>query len=51
MSPNCVSCGAFVTQSYVRVFGVDGEVDGCLECMTHRDVSAGDAVPKTDGER
>jgi len=30
--PECQGCGNHVSQNFVRVFGVDGEVQGCQEC-------------------
>lgn len=33
--PNCDNCGAFVTPSFVRVFGDNaGDLPGCPECST-----------------
>lgn len=38
----CNNCGAFVTQRFSRVFGDnDGEVYGCLDCGTARDLHNG----------
>lgn len=31
--PKCQGCGSHVSQKFVRVFGVDGEVQGCQECQ------------------
>lgn len=28
----CDNCGAEVTDLFVRVFGVDGVLDGCVSC-------------------
>ena len=30
--PECQHCGAFVTEHYVRVFSVGGEIHCCPEC-------------------
>lgn len=35
--PECQNCGNFVTQDFVRVFGVDGKVEGCTECKSQGD--------------
>ncbi len=40
----CESCGSFVTKDFARVFGNnDGQVFGCLECMTATEVKKGGA--------
>lgn len=41
--PACSECGAHVTKDFIRVFGADGEVHGCLECMSGTDVKTGAA--------
>ncbi|MFW5918522.1 MAG: DUF7563 family protein [Haloferacaceae archaeon] len=30
--PKCGNCGSHVSDDYVRVLGVDGEVGGCPSC-------------------
>ena len=49
--PECAECGGHVTRDYVRVFGLEGEVDGCPHCMSYREIQAGDAVPQLEGDR
>ncbi|WP_455429728.1 DUF7563 family protein [Natrarchaeobaculum sulfurireducens] len=43
--PNCDNCDEFVTADYVRVFGLNGEVDGCPACMTYREIQQGGGTP------
>ncbi len=44
----CQSCGAFVTRDFARVFGNNnGQVFGCLECMSATDVKKGKARAET----
>lgn len=44
MTLQCQSCGSFVTRDFARVFGSnDGEVYGCLDCMTASQVKRGAA--------
>lgn len=42
--PNCLECDECVTPQYVRVFGVDGQVHGCLHCLTSREVLSGEGA-------
>lgn len=35
--PTCDGCGAHLTERYVRVFGVEGDVPACIHCSTNRD--------------
>lgn len=38
----CSNCGEHVSQDFVRVYGDnDGEVYGCLSCLTTRDLRKG----------
>lgn len=46
--PECAECGKYVTQDFVRVFGIEGEVHGCPDCMTQRELSDGDASSRTE---
>lgn len=32
--PECQECGNHVSENFIRVFGVDGEVHGCPECKS-----------------
>ncbi|WP_455363926.1 DUF7563 family protein [Natronococcus wangiae] len=41
---NCSRCGEHVSHNFVRVYGVDGEVNGCPRCMTYRELQAGDGA-------
>lgn len=36
--PECGNCGSHVTKDFVRVFGCNGEVNGCVECTTFNDL-------------
>lgn len=42
--PTCSDCDAYVSRDFIRVFGVDGEVHGCPNCMTYRDLQEGGAT-------
>lgn len=42
--PACSDCGGDVTRDFVRVFGIDGEVHGCPDCSTYRELHDGDGV-------
>lgn len=35
---NCQNCGSHVSNDFVRVFGIDGDVHGCPSCRTFRDL-------------
>lgn len=48
--PECAECGAYVTPDYVRVFGLDGEVNGCRNCMTNREIQNGEAAEQVRGD-
>lgn len=37
----CHGCNAPVSRRFVRVFGVDGTVHGCLECLTRTELAVG----------
>lgn len=51
MMPNCQACNGSVSESFVRVFGRDGEVWGCPDCLTHSEIQAGEAaIPPTEPE-
>lgn len=46
----CERCGTAVSQQFVRVFGLDDGVHGCIDCMTRTELSEGmSAIPA--GER
>ncbi|WP_449271924.1 DUF7563 family protein [Haloterrigena salifodinae] len=38
--PEWEECGGFVTQDFIRVFGIGGEVHSCPHCMTNRELGA-----------
>ncbi|WP_162832287.1 DUF7563 family protein [Natronolimnohabitans innermongolicus] len=42
--PTCGECDAYVTADFVRVFGVNGEVSGCPNCATYRELQNGTGV-------
>lgn len=43
--PSCDNCGAFVTPDFARVFGDNhNDVDGCVRCMSFRELQEGGAV-------
>ncbi|WP_435160182.1 DUF7563 family protein [Halorubrum sp. SY-15] len=42
----CSRCGSAVSHSFVRVFGLEGEVHGCLDCRPRRELSQGDAAKR-----
>ncbi len=42
--PYCSDCDAFITRDFIRVFGIDGEVHGCPNCMTYRELQVGSGV-------
>jgi NAD-dependent SIR2 family protein deacetylase len=45
MSPHCQNCGAFVSQSFVRVFGQNGDLAACPNCTEQREMAHGEGVP------
>jgi len=39
----CNNCGSYVTKQFIRVFGSNnGELYGCMNCMTGRQVRDGE---------
>lgn len=44
----CGSCDEYVTRDFVRVFGADGEIQGCPNCTTYRELCDGGAVGSTE---
>lgn len=46
--PTCSNCGGYVTRDFVRVFGVDGAVNGCPDCSTYRELQNGTGVGHSD---
>ncbi|TYL37847.1 hypothetical protein CV102_14020 [Natronococcus pandeyae] len=49
--PTCADCGEYVTRDFVRVFGVDGEVHGCPDCTTYRELQDGGGVDRSSESR
>lgn len=45
----CNACGAHVTADFVRVFGVEGAVDGCPGCANNSELFGG-ATARGDGD-
>ncbi|WP_226483269.1 DUF7563 family protein [Natrinema amylolyticum] len=42
-------CGEYVTQDFIRVFGINGDVHGCPTCTTYRELQDGSAVNQQGG--
>ncbi|MFW5958777.1 MAG: DUF7563 family protein [Natronomonas sp.] len=40
----CKRCRTVVTPKFIRIFGSDGEVHGCPECMTSEQLFNGKAA-------
>lgn len=40
----CARCGAAVSRRFIRVFGVDNAVHGCLECTKRAELTVGRAA-------
>jgi len=46
----CERCGSPVSTGFVRVFGYDDAVHGCLECLTRTELAVGDAAHRSESE-
>ncbi|WP_197052376.1 DUF7563 family protein [Halobellus rufus] len=46
----CERCGAAVSKQFVRVFGFDNTVHGCLNCLTRTELAVGKAANRTGAE-
>ncbi|WP_336023568.1 DUF7563 family protein [Halobellus salinisoli] len=46
----CERCGAAVSKQFVRVFGLDNTVHGCLNCLTRTELAVGEAAMRTETE-
>ncbi|QCC49299.1 DUF7563 family protein [Halobellus limi] len=46
----CRRCGSAVSKQFIRVFGVDNTVHGCLNCLTRTQLAIGEAAVRGDGE-
>lgn len=44
----CERCGASVSNRFVRVFGYDDAVYGCLDCLTRTELAVGKAALRPD---
>lgn len=44
----CTRCGTAVSDSFVRVFGLDDVVHGCLNCLPRNRLSSGEAARPED---
>ena len=44
LNRRCARCGAAVSRRFIRVFGVDDAVHGCLECTQRADLTLGKAA-------
>ena len=46
----CERCGAAVSTRFVRVFGAEDTVHGCLGCLTRRQLAVGEAAIRSDAD-
>ncbi|WP_425601429.1 DUF7563 family protein [Halobellus litoreus] len=44
----CTRCGSAVSKQFIRVFGVDNTVHGCLNCLTRTQLAVGEAATRGD---
>lgn len=49
LNRRCRRCGAAVSRSFIRVFGVKNEVHGCIDCLPRERLSNGEAAKESDG--
>jgi len=47
-SRQCTRCGSAVSKQFVRVFGLDNTVHGCLNCLTRTELAIGEAAIRND---
>jgi hypothetical protein len=47
----CSRCGSAVSRRFVRVFGLDDSVHGCLDCLPRNRLSSGEAARRSDERR
>lgn len=45
--PICGNCSGHITRDFIRVFGAEGEVYGCPQCMTYRELYEGDGAARS----
>ncbi|RLM64173.1 hypothetical protein DVK07_14610 [Halorubrum sp. Atlit-26R] len=50
LNRRCARCGAAVSSRFIRVFGVDNTVHGCLECTQRADLTLGRAAEPSTRE-
>ena len=46
----CERCGAAVSKQFVRVFGFDNTVHGCLNCLTRTQLAVGEAALREESD-
>ncbi|WP_435346370.1 DUF7563 family protein [Haloarchaeobius sp. HRN-SO-5] len=44
--PTCNNCGQYVSHDFVRVFGMSGEVESCIDCARNVDLHEGEAAAR-----
>ena len=44
LNRRCGRCDAAVSRQFVRVFGLGGNVNGCLSCLTRNELAVGKAA-------
>ena len=44
LNRRCAQCGAAVSRRFIRVFGIDDTVYGCLECTQRAELTVGKAA-------
>jgi hypothetical protein len=47
-SRRCERCGSAVSKQFVRVFGVENSVHGCINCLTRTELAVGEAALRTE---
>jgi hypothetical protein len=47
--PACLNCGNFVSHSFARVFGDDGQIAACPNCNDPYELAHGEGIPSDDG--
>lgn len=50
LNRRCERCGSAVSTQFVRVFGAENVVHGCIDCLTRDQLSKGEAAIRSDGE-
>ncbi len=44
LMPHCANCDGYITQDFIRVFGVEGTVASCPNCATYRELANGEGA-------